>query len=113
MLMTRYFNDEKLKDVFRYELSQMPSSLFDDCGLMREAKINDFVSNYIAANEALNNTRISSDFVNNCRRHVLCGNSFLNRLSWKKNQTFNNICSLYVEYAQKFNNPTIVTFFGK
>lgn len=105
MLMARNFNDEKLKDVFRYELSQKPSSLFDDSGLMREAKTKDFVSQCIAVNEALN--VISPDFESTCR-HVLCGNSFLNRMSWKKNQTFHDIFSLYVEYANKFNNPTII-----
>lgn len=84
MLMARNFNDDKLKDVFKYELSQKPSSLFDDSGLMREDKTNDFVNSFIAVNEALDNARISPDFENTCR-HVLCGNLFLKRISWKKN----------------------------
>lgn len=107
MLMARNLTNDKLKDVFRFELSQQPSSLFDDSGLMREAKTNEFVSQSFAAKDTLNNTQISPDLLN-CCRHVLCGNSLLNRFSWKKNQTFSDICSIYVEYANKFNNPTIV-----
>lgn len=106
MLMARNFNDEQLKDVFKYELSQRPSSLFDDSGLMREAKTNEFVNQCIAVNKS-NNTQISTDLENNSR-HVLCGTSFLNRISWKKNQTFRDICLLYLDCAKKFNNPVIV-----
>lgn len=107
MLMARNFSDEKLKDVFKYELCQKPSSLFDDSGLMREAKINEFVKQCIAENMAMNSTQFIADFESNSR-HVLCGNSFLNRIIWKKNQTFREICLMYLDYAKKFNNPTIV-----
>lgn len=107
MLMARNFSDEQLKDVFTYELSQNPSSLFDDSGLMREAKTNDLVKQCIAENMAINSNQLTADFESNSQ-HVLCGNSFLNRISWKKNQTFREICLMYLDYANKFNNPTIV-----
>lgn len=105
--MARNFSDKQLKDVFTYELSKKPSSLFDDSGLMREAKTNDFVKQCIAENMAMNSTQLTADFESNSR-YVLCGNSFLNRISWKKNQTFREICMMYLEYANTFNNPTIV-----
>ncbi|XP_037043653.1 uncharacterized protein LOC119079700 [Bradysia coprophila] len=107
MLMARNFNDEKLKDVFKYELSQSPSSLFDDAGLMREAKTNEFVKQCIAGDALMYNARVLADLESNSQ-HVLCGNLFLNRVVWKKNQTFRDICLMYVDYAKQFSNPVIV-----
>lgn len=106
MLMARNLSDDNMKNVFKHELSQRPSSLFDDAGFMREAKTNEFVKQFIAG-PPLSNKRMLSD-LESISQYVLCGNSFLNRFVWKKNQTYHDICVMYVEYAKKFNNPTII-----
>lgn len=103
MLMARNFDDDKLKEVFKYELAQKPSSLFDESGLMREAKTNEFVHQFIAG------TQIAPEIIAiSTYRYILCGNSFLDRIPWKKNQSFHNICLVYLEYAMKFERPVIV-----
>lgn len=53
MLMARSLDFDQLKDIFKYELSQKPSSLFDESGLMREAKTNEFVHDVIAGKNTL------------------------------------------------------------
>lgn len=107
ILMSRNFDEDELKEVFKYELSQNPSTLFDDSGLMREAKSNDFVHQFIAGHDMHIAPEIAPEIASTYQ-YVLCGNWLLNRIPWKKNQSFRDICLLYLEYAKNFGHPAIV-----
>lgn len=95
---------ENVAELFQYELCSLPSSLFDQHGLLREA----------------NKARLAGDIwtvakgnemqpPENEMNHVIDGGSLLKRIPGKRDETFNSITKGYVEYIQqKFTNPIVV-----
>lgn len=104
VLIAAKMDESQLKDVFTYELSHRPSSIFDEHGYMRSGdstSLDNALLKEVGAEEALSMIDVSS-------RQILSGDYLINKVAWKKNQTYNDILSDYVVYVQKYNNPTII-----
>ena len=95
---------EDIANIFKYELSTHPSSIFEPSGLPRAAskpQISDAIWSMgdcaVSENELLD------------VHFVLDGGSLLQRIPWTKGMSFNAICQLYVEYIKRrYSRPTIV-----
>lgn len=103
MLITRDMDENEVKDVFKYELSQKPSALFDELGFMREtnsSSLYDTLWKKVGCN-----TKIESlqDF-----HFILNGHSLINKIPWQKNETFDAICLKYVKYVAQYERPTVI-----
>jgi hypothetical protein len=92
---------EDTGNMFRYELSTFPSSLFEPSGWPREANKPDCIWNM---GDCSCNTLPSTCIF------VLDGGSLLQRLPWSKNATFEAICQSYLDYVTKRYQNVVVVF---
>ncbi|KAK6181968.1 hypothetical protein SNE40_009743 [Patella caerulea] len=96
---------ENVQEIFKYELCSNPSSLFEPSGLLRQANkpiLADAVWALGRGNEmpAPDEEDMS---------YVLDGGSLIQRLPWKRDETFDSICKSYVDYViRKYTSPIIV-----
>ncbi|CAC5386694.1 unnamed protein product [Mytilus coruscus] len=91
-------------ELFEYELSSFPSSLFEANGLPKQAAkatLADAIWNMDDCHaQELPETNVV---------HVIDGGSLLYRIPWIKGQTFSQISMKYIDHIRKrFSNPTIV-----
>ena len=97
---------ENVAELFQYELCSQPSSLFDQHGLLREtnkAQLADDIWTVATGNET-QPPEIAGEM-----NHVIDGGLLLQRIPWKRDETFNSIAKGYAEYIQqKFTNPIVV-----
>ena len=100
----RYVSD--ISEVFRYELSGVPSCLFDNTGLMREPQ----KSALAQAIWSLGDCSVDEYYQPEENiHHVIDGGSLIQRIPWEKGSTFGDICNRYYEYlSQKFMNAIVV-----
>ena len=100
-------NTEDIRELFKYELSTVPSALFEPTGLMREANKAQLaeciwkmgscgVSEVIAPNPI----------------YVLDGGSLLQKIPWIKGETFSTLCEKYVKYVKGRYHQAVVVFDG-
>ena len=90
-------------DLFRYELSNHPSSLFDTAGLPRQAQKSSLAESIWSVGDC------SADALPPNTYFVLDGGSLLHKFPWPHKSTFQDICNMYVQYVQrKYGNATIV-----
>ena len=97
---------ENIAELFQYELCSQPSSLFDQHGLLREANKAQLADDIwtVAKGNEMQPPEIADEM-----NHVIDGGSLLQRIPWKRDETFNSIEKGYVEYIQqKFTNPIVV-----
>ena len=97
---------EDLATVLSYELTSVPSSLFDGNGLMRESHkstLTDYIWN-------LGDCRAHCT-MENINTNVIDGGNLLHRVPWLKEDTFEQICSRCVDYVQK-RYQNVVVFDG-
>ena len=97
---------ENVAELFQYELCSQPSSLFDQHGLLREANKAQLADDIwtVAKGNEMRPPEIAGEM-----NHVIDGGSLLQRIPWKRDETFNSIAKGYVEYIQqKFTNPIVV-----
>ena len=97
---------ENVTEPFQYELCSQPSSLFDQHGLLREANKAQLADDIwtVAKGNEMQPPEIAGE-----RNHVIDGGSLLQRIPWKRDETFNSIAKGYVEnIQQKFTNPIVV-----
>ncbi|CAH3180104.1 unnamed protein product, partial [Porites lobata] len=97
---------ENVAELFQYELYSQPSSLFDQHGLLREANKAQLADDIwtVAKGNEMQPPEIAGEM-----NHVIDGGSLLQRIPWKRDETFNSIAKGYVEYIQqKFTNPIVV-----
>ena len=97
---------ENVAEPFQYELCSQPSSLFDQHGLLREANKAQLADDIwtVAKGNEMQPPEIAGE-----RNHVIDGGSLLQRIPWKRDETFNSIAKGYVEnIQQKFTNPIVV-----
>ncbi|CAH3022720.1 unnamed protein product, partial [Porites evermanni] len=97
---------ENVAELFQYELCSQPSSLFDQHGLLREANKAQLADDIwtVAKGNEMQPPEIAGEM-----NHVIDGGSLLQRIPWKRDETFNSIAKGYVEYIQqKFTNPIVV-----
>lgn len=104
ILVAGKMDESQLKDVFKYELSHRPSSIFDEHGYMRNGdstSLDNALLKEVDAVEPLKMRDIGS-------RQILSGEYLINKVAWKKNQTYDDILHDYVAYVRKCNSPTII-----
>ncbi|CAH3133198.1 unnamed protein product [Porites lobata] len=97
---------ENVAELFQYEFCSQPSSLFDQHGLLREANKAQLADDIwtVAKGNEMQPPEIAGEM-----NHVIDGGSLLQRIPWKRDETFNSIAKGYVEYIQqKFTNPIVV-----
>ena len=97
---------ENVAELFQYELCSQPSFLFDQHGLLREANKAQLADDIwtVAKGNEMQPPEIAGEM-----NHVIDGGSLLQRIPWKRDETFNSIAKGYVEYIQqKFTNPIVV-----
>ena len=97
---------ENVAEIFQYELCSQPSSLFDQHGLLREANKAHLADDIwtVAKGNEMQPPEIAGEM-----NRIIDGRSLLQRIPWKRDETFNSIAKGYVEYIQqKFTNPIVV-----
>ncbi|CAH3187344.1 unnamed protein product [Porites lobata] len=96
-------------ELFQYELCSQPSSLFDQHGLLREANKAQLADDIwtVAKGNEMQPPEIAGEM-----NHVIDGGSLLQRIPWKRDETFNSIAKGYVEYIQQKFTNSIVVFDG-
>ena len=97
---------ENVAELFQYELCSQPSSLFDQHGLLREANKAQLADDIwtVAKGNKMQPPEKAGEM-----NHVIDGGSLLQRIPWKRDETFNSLAKGYVEYIQqKFTNPIVV-----
>ena len=97
---------ENVAELFQYELFSQPSFLFDQHGLLREANKAQLADDIwtVAKGNEMQPPEIADEL-----NHVIDGGSLLQRIPWKRDESFNSIAKGYVEYIQqKFTNPFVV-----
>jgi hypothetical protein len=87
--------------------SSIPSALFDNTGLPREANkaaLADALWNFGKFTNPVQLDDIASENV-----HVLDGGSLLQKIPWEKGSTIENVCKQYYSYiCKRYVNPTVV-----
>lgn len=106
ILLVGNMNETELRDVFKYELSHRPSSIFDEHGFMRSGDTSS-LDNALMKVVGIENFR-DTKFTG---REILSGDYLINKITWKKHATYDEILSDYVTYLHQCNDPIIV--FGK
>lgn len=100
---------EDPSEIFRFELCSVPSALFENNGLPREAH-----KSTLAA--ALWNTVdcAASDNDIDDAVYILDGGSLLHRIPWTRGESFKSICKVYIDYITRLypTGSTVVVFDG-
>lgn len=102
MLITRDMDEVEIRNVFKYELSQRPSALFDELGFMREAN-NSSLYDTLWKKVGCENTAVFEG-----RNIILNGRSLIHKIPWEKNETFDAICLKYIKFVAQYGQPTVV-----
>ena len=92
-LVTAGMSNDKLPEVFQYELSSFPPALFDTKNIMKAA-------NKPALADAI--WALMPRFVQGPSEndvYVVDGGSLLHRIPWQKGSTYNIICQKYTDYV--------------
>lgn len=88
---------------FEYEMSSYPAALFDTSLLPRKA-------DKPALADAL--WKITQNVQTTCPKeahYVLDGGALIHRVVWPRGSTYDEVCSLYVQYVQRrYGSPTVV-----
>ncbi|KAG1685236.1 hypothetical protein GQR58_009169 [Nymphon striatum] len=95
-----YRSDYDVKDLLCYELSTLPTALFDKHGLLREA-------NKPQLADVLPVLPMDEEKLEVPKYHVFDGGSLIHRFPWKRGTTFDEIVKTYLNYVKTFNNPTV------
>jgi hypothetical protein len=94
-----------LEEVFKYELSPYPSSLFDSDCLMREAnkpKLANALSKLGSCDVEVNDM--------NSTKYVIDGGDLLQKIIWQKHKTFEEICDQYLAFLSNHYQHVVVVF---
>ena len=105
LIIAKSITDCDLNSLFKYELSSLPTSLFDDHSLLRaanKAQLADTLASLVKVDQAMTKPTY----------HVVDGGSLIHRLPWKKEDTYENICDMYIKYVDKHYPNAIVVFDG-
>ncbi|WAR20763.1 hypothetical protein MAR_014737, partial [Mya arenaria] len=99
--------DDDISHYFEYELSSVPSTLFDACGFPKQPQ------KAILADAIWSLGNCSGEESDHQQyQYVLDGGSLIHRLPWTQGATFADICNAYTEYISKQYNQPIVVFDG-
>ena len=92
--------------LFKYELSTVPSALFEPSGLMRRT------DKPTLAKSLLNMLDDKNLDLSHNVEYVLDGGALLQQLPWKRGMTYSAICDLYVDYVKSNYKNAVVVFDG-
>ncbi|KAK6176044.1 hypothetical protein SNE40_014405 [Patella caerulea] len=97
-------NLNDMTELFKYELSSFPSSMFESNRLLRQATKSTLADAIWNSGKCHATELPTSDIT-----HVIDGGSLLHRVPWTKGHTFSELCSKYVDLVKKnFRTPTVV-----
>ncbi|CAC5362548.1 unnamed protein product [Mytilus coruscus] len=82
---------EDKSEIFGYELSSQPSSMFDSSGFMRSA------SKSTLADAIWNLGDCSTEYTDIVYSYVVDGGSLVHKIPWKSGLTFGEICKRYID----------------
>ena len=99
-----HFTDNS--ELFKFELSSLPSSMFDNNGYPREAS-KSLLADAIWDDQCLADCQLEQD-----AQYVLDGGSLLQRIPWEMGTTFSKLCSTYIEHVKRTYQESIVVFDG-
>lgn len=97
---------EDISTVFQYELSSIPSALFENSGLPRVAQKSLLADALWKVGDCSMTTLENTDAKN--IRYVTDGGSLVQKIPWKKETTSGCICQRYHNYLQTYSNPGVV-----
>eukprot|EP00745_Piridium_sociabile_P030472 TRINITY_DN50548_c0_g4_i3.p1 TRINITY_DN50548_c0_g4~~TRINITY_DN50548_c0_g4_i3.p1 ORF type:complete len:817 (-),score=203.09 TRINITY_DN50548_c0_g4_i3:38-2488(-) len=100
------FTPDILEDAFAFELSNVPTSLFDSNGLPRQANKAALAHHIWSATKQLG-VQLPEDVV-----FVIDGGSLLHRLSWPRGTRYNQLVQMYISFISRNYNRGIVVFDG-
>ncbi|CAC5415218.1 unnamed protein product [Mytilus coruscus] len=94
---------ENRSEVFQYEMSRVPSTMFDCNRLLREAcKSNIADAIWVCGSDCIHEIDGESF------QYVLDGSSLLQRLPWTHGDTFGDITQMYVDHViRKYKDPVV------
>ncbi|KAL8596921.1 hypothetical protein ACOMHN_062291 [Nucella lapillus] len=95
-----------LEDAFAFEMSNIPTSLFDSDGLPRQPKKASLASYIWTATQ-----QASAELPEN-KVHVIDGGYLLHLLSWARGCTYNAIAQSYIDSVKRMFGKGIVVFDG-
>ncbi|KAL8585006.1 hypothetical protein ACOMHN_043642 [Nucella lapillus] len=95
-----------LEDAFAFEMSNIPTSLFDSDGLPRQPKKASLASYIWTA------TQQASAKLPENKVHVIDGGYLLHLLSWARGCTYNAIAQSYIDFVKRMFGKGIVVFDG-
>ena len=94
--------DEGIEQIFNFELTPVPTSLFTMDRMMRKPKKHEF-------GRMLKNTTAKLDLEMDSKMHVVDGGWLLHQVKWNNGSSLKTIVDSYVRYVQaKFRDSTIV-----
>ncbi|VDI69503.1 Hypothetical predicted protein [Mytilus galloprovincialis] len=98
---------EDKSEIFSYELSSQPSSMFDSSGFMRAA------SKSTLADAIWNLGDCTTEYTDTVYSYVVDGGSLMHKIPWKSGLTFGEICKRYVDSVKcNGTNSVVVVFDG-
>ena len=96
---------ENKSEVFKYELSSYPSSLFESLTFLRQA------NKSLLADEIWKSVSVDTPGLaaSDNLQYVLDGGALLQKIPWSRGSTFASIIGTYVRYiTQRYRNPVVV-----
>ena len=103
-----------LEDVMKYELSPFPPVLFEARKVLRKPdkpQLANVITDY-ATKASRETPEVTGDAQPKSQHYVLDGGSLLQRLSWKKGETYGSIAQSYAEFTIRRYPSAIVVFDG-
>lgn len=100
-------SDERLKEIFQFELCAYPPSLFDESGLMRKGSKSSMVTVLVRDS---NQSSITPD--SEKVSYIIDGGHLLHRVVWRRPATFKQICEQYTNYIITHYGSATVVFDG-
>ena len=99
-------NPKTFHSAFEYELTNVPTSLFDTSGLQKQAK------KHTLADYLWSLTEQQSVQLPHKVHYVLDGGSLLHRLTWGRGVTYNQVLQSYVNFVTRNSGKASVIFYG-
>ncbi|CAG2195214.1 unnamed protein product [Mytilus edulis] len=93
---------EDKSEIFSYELSSQPSSMFDSSGFMRAA------SKSTLADTIWNLGDCTTEYTDTVYSYVVDGGSLMHKIPWKSGLTFGEICKRYVDSVKCNGTNSVV-----
>lgn len=105
ILLVGNMDESQVENVFRYELSHRPASIFDDKGFLRSGESTGLD---VALHNMVYKEEVEDDRISISGKYIVSGDYLINKVAWTRNQTYDEILNDYIAYVSQMNCPTIV-----